>query len=120
MNRFHGLTAAFLMIVLASCGGADGGITGGGGGGGGGGGRSNSVTVANNSFTPAIDTVTKGTTVTWSWAAGSSLHTVTFDDGITSDTTATGSYARTFDATGTFPYHCKVHGASMSGSVTVQ
>jgi plastocyanin len=64
--------------------------------------------------------VAKGTTVTWTWASGSSLHSVTFDDGATSATMATGSYTRTFDSTGTFPYHCKVHGASMSGRVTVE
>ena len=127
MRRFPELIAVFLMVALASCGGAMDGITGGGGGGGGGvggggggGGTSNSVTVADNSYTPSSITVPKRTTVTWKWAAGATLHSVTFDDGATSSRIASGSFSRTFDDAGTFPYHCNVHGLSMSGSVTVQ
>jgi len=126
VRRLPELAAVSLAFVLAACGGASGGITGDGGGGGGGGGSgsggggsSNSISVADNSFTPAKDTVAKGTQVTWTWR-GAALHSVTFDDGPSSETMAAGSYARTFDTAGTYPYHCKVHGTSMSGSVTVQ
>ena len=63
--------------------------------------------------------MTKGAKVTWTWT-GAALHSVTFDDGATSTTQATGSYSRTFDTAGTYGYHCKVHGTSMSGTVTVQ
>jgi plastocyanin len=115
MRRFPGLTAVFLIVALASCGGATGDrITGGGGG------ETNEIKVANNSYDPASITVARGKTVTWEWVAGSSNHSVTFDDSVTSATISSGSYSRTFDAAGVFPYHCKVHGLSMSGSVTVQ
>lgn len=129
MRRFSGVMAVFLMVALASCGGAGmdritggggGGMGNGGGGGGGAGGGSNEVTVRDNSYNPSSIIVSKGTVVTWNWAAGSTNHSVTFDDGVTSATVASGSYSRTFAATGTFPYHCLVHGLSMSGSVTVR
>lgn len=84
-----------------------------------GGGGSNAISVVDNAFDPDSVLVTKGSTVTWTWAPGSTLHSVTFDDGATSATISSGSYSRTFNATGTFHYHCKVHGVSMSGTVTV-
>ena len=81
----------------------------------------NQVSVRDNSYAPAATTVKVGTTVTWSWAAGNySSHTVTFADGAASADQATGTYERTFNTAGTFNYQCAVHGASMSGSVTVQ
>jgi plastocyanin len=78
------------------------------------------VTVGNNSYTPASTTVQKGTTVTWTWAQNSVDHTVTFSDGQTSATMSSGTYSRTFSTAGEYAYYCKVHGASMSGTVTVQ
>ena len=89
------------------------------GGGGGGGSTSNSIAVADNSFTPRATTVPSGTTGTWTWG-GAAHHNVTFDDGAASATQITGTYARTFSAAGTFNYHCTIHGTGMSGSVTVQ
>ena len=121
---------ALMLLALASagllaCGGGDGptgsGNGGGSGGGGGGGGStSNSVRVNDNSFTPAATTVPRGTTVTWTWA-GSNPHNVTFGTGTeNSATQSSGTFARTFAAAGTYDYRCTVHGASMSGTVTVQ
>jgi plastocyanin len=75
--------------------------------------------VGDDFFSPSKDTVTKGTKVTWTWT-GSTAHSVTFDDGPSSPTQVGGTFSRTFDATGTFPYHCVVHGTAMSGTVTVQ
>src|SRR3954468_22944275 len=78
----------------------------------------NSVTMASdNSFTPASISVTKGTTVTWTWPGcgdgyggyGTCVtHSVTFDDGsnIASATQTDGTFSRTFATTGTFKYHC--------------
>jgi plastocyanin len=78
------------------------------------------VTVANFSFTPSALTVAPGATVTWSWAAGSTDHNVTFDDGNHSSTQSSGTYQRTFPNAGTFPYHCTIHGAQgMVGTITV-
>lgn len=84
-------------------------------------------------YSPSAISVVKGTTVTWTWQPcdGSGYggygydcptHNVTFDDGsnISSATQASGTYTRTFASTGTFKYHCTVHGAAlMSGSVVV-
>ena len=115
MRRFPGLATVLLIVALASCSGATADrVTGGGGA------EPNEITVANNSYDPASVTVARGKPVTWKWAAGSSNHSVTFDDSVTSATISSGSYSRTFDEAGVFPYHCKVHGLSMSGSVTVQ
>lgn len=133
------LLAATIVMASASCGG---------GGGAGGSNNSNvptdplsggsntggstshslSVTVSNNQFAPAATTITKGSTVTWTWntcVAGYSgnectSHTVTFDDGPTSQLQSEGTYSRTFDTVGTFKYHCTVHGTAMSGTVTVE
>jgi plastocyanin len=87
------------------------------------------ISVTNNAFSPSTKTVTAGTTVRWAWntctggdgyggnqVCGS--HNVTFDDGIASPTQEQGTFSRTFNAAGTFNYHCTVH--PMSGIVTVQ
>jgi len=82
--------------------------------------QGNSVTVGNNFFSPPDLSVATGTTVTWTWAAGAVEHNVTFDDGEHSATQSSGSFPRTFSATGTYPYHCTIHGAAaMHGTVTV-
>lgn len=77
------------------------------------------ITVADNRFTPAATTVPAGTTITWSWT-GAASHNVTFDDGARSATQQSGSYQRSFATAGAYPYHCTIHGAAMSGTVTVQ
>lgn len=88
------------------------------------------ISVTNNAFSPAAKTVTVGTTVTWAWSTCGDgdvygpekcvAHSVRFDDGTSSPTQEKGSYQRTFSAAGSYPYHCSVHGAAMSGSITVQ
>ena len=77
------------------------------------------VAVEDNRFTPQQFSVTPGGTVTWAWR-GNNLHNVTFDDGPASATQQNGQYQRQFSAAGTYPYHCTIHGLSMSGSVVVQ
>jgi len=79
-----------------------------------------SATVYNNFYSPDTLTVAVGTVVTWNWASNGTVHTVTFDDGPTSDQIGSGSFSRTFSAAGTFPYHCIIHGTVMSGLVIVQ
>jgi plastocyanin len=90
---------------------------------------SNSITIGNNIFTPSSTTVPVNTTVTWTWDScgndgygGTTCvsHSVTFDDGVHSDTQSKGSYSRTFATAGTYTYHCSIHGAAMAGKVVVQ
>ena len=87
------------------------------------------ISVINNSFSPATKSVAVGATVQWAWnsCTGDSYsgltctsHSVTFDDGTGSPTQDQGTYSKTFNAAGTYNYHCLVHGAAMSGSITVQ
>jgi plastocyanin len=90
------------------------------------------VTVKNNEYTPGATTVAKGKTVQWTWDSCTSdpygygtgsectSHSVTFDDGVTSQVQDKGGFQRTFNAAGTYKYHCSVHGAAMSGEITVQ
>lgn len=88
------------------------------------------ISVNNNSFSPATKIVAVGTTVKWAWnscsndpyAGGQSCveHSVTFDDGTGSATQDQGTFSRTFNAAGTYNYHCSIHGAAMAGSITVQ
>ena len=92
----------------------------------------NAVVIADQTFNPGVVSVPVGTTVTWEWKACSDdgyggysscvSHNVTFDDGsnIASSTQSTGTFSRTFNAAGTFKYHCTIHGTAMSGQVTVK
>ena len=87
------------------------------------------ISVSNNMFTPDTKTVAVGTAIKWAWNSCTGdgyngqtcvSHSVTFDDGTTSPTQDQGTYSRTFNAAGTYNYHCSVHGTAMSGSITVQ
>lgn len=88
------------------------------------------ISVNNNFFSPATKTITVGTTVKWAWNSCSgdpyyggqtcADHNVTFDDGTGSATQNQGTFSRTFNAAGTYSYHCSIHGAAMVGSITVQ
>lgn len=82
-------------------------------------GGNTSITVTDDYYTPQTTRVGVGASVTWTWT-GSNNHSVTFDDGTTSPTQASGTYTRNFSLAGTYNYHCKVHGVAMSASVTVQ
>jgi len=83
------------------------------------GGNTNTVSVVNNAFSPSALSVAPGGTVTWQWNSGGVSHDILFDDGITSNIMSSGSFQRTFTTAGTFPYHCTIHGPSMSGTITV-
>ncbi len=88
--------------------------------------------VTNNAFTPTDLSVARGVTVTWTWDSCSGggtygstetcvAHDVVFDDAAAgSGSQSGGTFTRTFSAAGTFPYHCAIHGAAMSGKVVVQ
>jgi plastocyanin len=73
-------------------------------------------------FFPSAVTINVGDQVTWTWA-GAALHSTTdagvWDSGLLAGPPNTFSF--TFNAAGTYPYFCSVHGAfGMTGSVTVQ
>jgi len=95
----------------------------------------NTVTLVNSTFSPSSMTVTAGTTVTWKWSDCSGgdgyggggatcvTHQIAFDDGsgITSTSQDQGTFGRTFNAKGTFKYHCVIHQAmGMTGEIVVQ
>jgi plastocyanin len=90
----------------------------------------NQVVLSGSAFQPSSIAISKGTTVTWTWNDCSDggyggystcvSHSVDFDDGTSSPTQSSGTFTRTFNAAGTFKYHCAVHGQAMSGQVTVQ
>lgn len=87
---------------------------------------SNQVNMQNTSYSPQSLTISKGTTVTWT-NKDPYNHTVTsgtpghpsglFDSG---NIAANGTYSYTFNSTGTFSYYCKIHLASMTGTIVVQ
>ena len=90
---------------------------------------SGGVSVTNDAFSPADKSVAVGATVQWSWnscdadpygPAVCGSHSVTFDDGIASPIQDKGTFTRTFAAAGVYTYHCAVHGAAMTGKITVQ
>jgi len=121
-------TVTTLAFAFIACGGggdkttAPSNNTGGTGGtGGGGGSTSSSITVGDNFFDPASTTVAVGTTVTWTWSTGTT-HNVTFSNTSISGSgdKSSGSFAKAFNAAGTFGYECTIHGASMSGTIIVK
>lgn len=80
------------------------------------------VEVSDNKFTPSNLTVPVGSKVTWVWT-GQRTHSVEGSFGgqtVASEKQSGGSFSFTFATKGTFDYQCGIHGAAMSGKVTVQ
>lgn len=77
------------------------------------------VVIADMAFDPPQLVVAPGTTVTWTWDDGTIPHDVTFDDGPASPLQDTGTWTRTFDQPGTYPYLCSIH-PQMTGTVVVR
>lgn len=80
------------------------------------------VTLSNNMFAPKTVTIKKGDSVTWSAKDGA--HTVKADNGSFQSGTITAgkNFSHTFDAPGTYGYHCTFHGSpghDMAGKVIV-
>lgn len=127
MHRALALLALVGLSATVSCGGGDGPLGSGFGGGPGlpgigGGGGTDTVTVGNNFFQPDSISVAAGTTVTWVWSPGDTLHTVTFDDGAPgSPVQSTGTFSRAFATAGSYTYFCSIHGRNvMAGLVVVR
>jgi plastocyanin len=77
------------------------------------------ILVRNNFFEPSELEVAPGAMVVWAWASNGTVHDILFDDGPTSGQQGSGTFERTFAAAGDFPYHCTIHGLSMSGVIHV-
>ena len=73
-------------------------------------------------WTSSTVTIQHGQSVTWSWVSG--VHGVVSDSSPKafpdSPTQASGQYTATFATAGSYPYHCAVHGAMMTGTIVVQ
>ncbi len=75
-----------------------------------------------NVFTPPDIVVSTGATVIFTWA-GLTFHNVTFPPGVAepSPTQNTGTFEASMpEVRGLYGYFCSIHGAGMSGSVSVQ
>ncbi|QXV65119.1 cupredoxin family copper-binding protein [Mucilaginibacter sp. 21P] len=85
-----------------------------------GGGTTNAVSIKNFAFSPASITIKKGQSVTWT-NEDSAPHTATEDaNAFDSGSLATGAkYSRSFDATGTYTYHCTFHSSMVNAKVIV-
>lgn len=81
------------------------------------------VSISDNTFSPADLTISVGDTVTWEWS-GSNPHSVVgeFDgeDVESEEMTGTGTFEFTFESEGEFEYECGVHGSEMTGTITVE
>jgi probable HAF family extracellular repeat protein len=79
----------------------------------------------NSSINPAVDTVSVGTKVTWTWAAGRVLHSVqsistpSFPSSALMGGVGT-TYNVTFNRAGTYSYNCQAHPGKMTGRVVVR
>lgn len=85
-----------------------------------------------NNFTPAVDTVAAGGTVTWTWSTANHSVTTTGPTSFTSDPAGIvpsipHTYGPiTFNTPGTYYYYCEAHGSpgnpptGMSGTIVVQ
>jgi plastocyanin len=67
-------------------------------------------------YSPPVIEVPVGTEVTWTFASRAA-HDVVFDD-IASPVLGSGSWSRTFDTPGSYPYVCSLH-TGMNGRVEV-
>jgi plastocyanin len=79
------------------------------------------VTIAEMSYSPDPIEIKKGDTVVWSNQDGPP-HTATADDGsFNTGRIPAGKSSKpiTFNTAGKVPYHCTIHGPSMSGTVQV-
>ncbi|MFL5903699.1 MAG: plastocyanin/azurin family copper-binding protein, partial [Solirubrobacteraceae bacterium] len=65
------------------------------------------VSVKDNFFSPKSLTVSRGSTVKWSWK-GHTKHNVTFPT-VHSTTKVSGVYSHKFNHKGTFSYVCTIH-----------
>ncbi|MGH3665820.1 MAG: cupredoxin domain-containing protein [Egibacteraceae bacterium] len=75
------------------------------------------VSLEDSAFTPANLRAPAGTTVTWTWNDGSTMHNVV-GDGFESPVQEQGAFEHRFDDPGTYTYECTLH-RRMDGIVEV-
>ena len=76
------------------------------------------VLIKDFKFQPDQITIQKGDTITWTHP-GPASHTVKFADSESPILKNGGTYSKTFDQPGTFPYSCGIH-PYMTGTVIVK
>jgi plastocyanin len=113
------LVAVAALGIVAACGGSSSYMTSTSTGGGGGGAGGLSLVMSGSGFSPVVDTIAAGSTVTWT-NQDPITHTVTYGSGpdATFDSGgigAGGTYQHTFTTVGTYGYFCKIHGTPTSG-----
>lgn len=105
----------FLLAALLSCSKSDSNTAGSGGT------PTAAVSILSMSYSPSTLTVKTGTVVTWT-NNGGTVHTVTADNGTSFNSpniSVGNTFALTTTATGSFPYHCLIHGTMMAGTLVV-
>jgi plastocyanin len=119
------LLATFVLsIALSGCGSDDDPVEEGGGGGDA---ADHEVNIQSFAFSPAALTIAVGESVNWT-NNDAAVHTTTsgtptagsgdiWDSG---NLAAGGTFERTFDEAGDFPYYCVIHGISMTATITVE
>jgi plastocyanin len=81
---------------------------------------SHTVTLKDIRFHPGTLDINRGDSVKWVWRDGETEHNVTFHTAH-SRTQASGSYTLRFTHSGTFAYHCTIHGSEgMRGKIVVR
>ncbi|MBI5475939.1 MAG: cupredoxin domain-containing protein [Ignavibacteriales bacterium] len=80
----------------------------------------NTILIKSFAFTPALDTISVGTTITWTNQDGAA-HTSTSNSGAwdTGSIAPGASKTTVFNTAGTFLYHCTFH-TSMTGTIVVK
>lgn len=75
------------------------------------------IEMHDNAFEPPVVQVPSGTTMTWAFTDGSTVHNVV-GDGFRSDNAAEGTFTHTFTEPGTYDYTCTLH-SGMDGRIVV-
>jgi plastocyanin len=104
------LPCALVLVLCAACGGDSAA-------------PSNEVTIEmrDNSFSPASQPISAGTTVRWRNVGAVPHNTTSAAAGLwaSDNLNPGGSFPRRFDTTGTFAYSCTLH-AGMNGTIVVE
>lgn len=78
------------------------------------------VTVGDNFFSPTSVSISRGTTVKWTWSNTSNPHNVKVRSGprkFSSSTKRSGSYSRKISTAGTYKIYCSIHSSSMKMTI---